>query len=299
MVGSWFNPRGVGDVLELGLLQTVNPTNQTYGFVDYRTPIGGVRQFHARASTNSFTASDGVDLDGSGTLFDLGTDLALRRSRTLSLTAELGISHHRFRWDESDDQAATFLSAGFRGHRVWDDRRVAAGFGAVVDAGWFGDATFAGQDSTFWRLGLNGYAWRPLDVPGLPGEQKLVARLAGQLSGSQLPSSRRMALGGFARVRGFDRDAFLADRGALLAVELRTAAPLGEVALFADTSYGEGLNDLTPTWGHLTSLGIGWDAGLLPRLTSRVSLAWPVAAKGSNDLDDEGLRIFWQLQYEH
>jgi hemolysin activation/secretion protein len=299
LVGSWFNPRGVGDVLEAGVLQTVNPTNQTYGFVDYRTPIGGVRQAHVRASTNSFTASDGVELDGSGTLFDFSTDLALRRSRTLSLTAELGVSHHRFRWDEADDQAATFLSAGFHGHRVWDDRRVAAGFGAVADAGWFGDGTFAGQDSTFWRLGLNGYAWRPLDVPGLPGEQKLAVRLSGQLSGSQLPSSRRLSLGGFGRVRGFERDAFLADRGAVLAVELRTAAPLGELALFADTSYGEGLNDLTPTWGHLTSLGVGWDADLLPRLMSRISLAVPVAAKGSDDLDDKGLRIFWRLQYEH
>ena len=71
------------------------------------------------------------------------------------------------------------------------------------------------------------------------------------------------------------------------------------MALFADTSYGEGLNDLTPAWGHLTSLGVGWDADLLPRLTSRVSLALPVAAKGSGDMDDKGFRIFWQLQYEH
>lgn len=299
LVGSWFNPRGVGDVLELGLLQTVNPTNQTYGFVDYRTPIGGVRQAHIRASTNSFTSSDGVELDGSGALFDVTTDLTLGRSRTSSLTAMLGVRHHRFRWDGADDQRATFLSAGFHGHRIWDDRRVAAGFGVVADGGWFGNATFAGQDSTFWRLGVDGYAWRPLKIPGLPSEQKLVARLVGQLSGSQLPSSRRLALGGFSRVRGFERDAFLADRGAVLALELRTAVRLGEIALFADTSYGEGLNDLTRTWGHLTSLGLGWDANPLPRLTSRVSLALPVAAKGSGDLEDEGLRIFWQLQYEH
>lgn len=299
LVGSWLNPRGVGDVLELGVLQTLNPTNQTYGFVDYRTPVGGVRQVHLRASTNSFTSSDDVDLNGSGALFDFTTDLTLRRSRTASLTAELGVRHHRFQWDEADDQAATFLSAGVNGHRLWDDRRVAAGFGVVADAGWFGDATFAGQDSTFWRLGVNGYAWRPLDVPGLPGEQKLAARFVGQLSGSQLPSSRRLSLGGFGRVRGFERDAFLADRGAVLALEVRTAAPLGEFALFADTSYGEGLNELTPTWGHLTSLGVGWDADLLPRLSSRVSLALPVAAKGSGELDENGLRLFWQLQYEH
>jgi hemolysin activation/secretion protein len=299
VVGGWFNPRGVGDVLEVGLLQTVNPTNQTYGFIDYRTPIGGVRQAHVRASTNSFTASDGVELDGSGALFDVGTELALRRSRASSLTARLGVSHHRFSWATAQDQAATFLSAGFDGHRLWDDRRVAAGFGAVADAGRFGDGTFAGQDATFWRLGLNAYAWRALNVPGLPGEQKLAARLLGQLSGSQLPSSRRLSLGGFGRVRGFERDAFLADRGALLSLELRTPVPLGEMALFADTSYGEGLNDLTPAWGHLTSLGVGWDADLLPRLTSRVSLALPVAAKGSGDMDDKGFRIFWQLQYEH
>ena len=74
---------------------------------------------------------------------------------------------------------------------------------------------------------------------------------------------------------------------------------LSELVAFIDSAYGEGRNDLTPTWGHLTNVGIGWDADLLPNLVSRFSWSLPVTAQGNPGLDAEGSQFFWQLQYAY
>lgn len=299
VLASWLNPRGAGDVLDFGLLQTVNPGNQTYGFVGYHTPLAGAHEIHARIANNSFTADDGPEVDGDGVLLDFTVQRSVRRSRSGSLTAELGLGHHRFSWRESDDQAATFATALVHSHRIWDGRRIAAGVSGSADIGRFSTGAFAGQDEFFWRLGIDAYAWKPVHIPFLAGEQKLAARLSGQISDSQLPSSRRLALGGFSRARGFQRNTFLADRGVVIGVDLRMPLPLGELVAFIDSAYGEGRNELTPTWGHLTNVGMGWDADLLHNLVSRFSLALPVTARGTGDLDDDGLQFYWQLQYAY
>lgn len=296
---SWLNPRGAGDLLDFGLMQSVNPSNQTYGFVEYQTPLDGVHEIRARVARNSFTANDDVQVDGHGVLFDLSVQRALRRSRSRSLTAELGLHHHRFSWREDEDQAATFVSGLLHGHQIWDGRRIAAGIRGSADLGRFSAGAFAGQEEFFWRLGIDAYAWKPIRIPFLAGEQKLVARLTGQISDSQLPSSRRLSLGGFSRARGFERNSFLADRGVVIGLDLRMPLPLGELVVFADSAYGEGRNELTPTWGHLTNVGLGWDADLLPNLVSRFSWAFPVAATGSADLRDHGSQFYWQLQYAY
>jgi hemolysin activation/secretion protein len=82
-------------------------------------------------------------------------------------------------------------------------------------------------------------------------------------------------------------------------MDLRMPLPLGELVVFIDSAYGEGRNELTPTWGHLTNVGMGWDADLLPNLVSRLSWAVPVTAKGSANLDDDGPQLYWQLQYAY
>lgn len=296
---SWLNPRGAGDVLDIGVLQTVNPSNQTYGFVGYQTPLDGVHEVHARIATNSFTAGSGPDMDGDGVLLDLSVERALRRSRSNSLTAEFGLGHHRFSWPENDDQAATFVSGLLRSHRIWDGQRIAAGVSASADVGRFSEGAFAGQEEFFWRVGVDAYAWKPVRIPLFPGEQKLAARLSGQVSDSQLPSSRRLSLGGAARARGFQRNTFLADQGVVIGLDLRMPLPLGELVLFVDSAYGDGRNELLPTWGHLTNVGMGWDADLLPNLVSRFSWSLPVTAKGSADLDDDGSQFYWSLQYAY
>ncbi len=165
-----------------------------------------------------------------------------------------------------------------------------------LELGRIEDLTFAGQDSSFARLLLDSFAWRPVDVPGLPGEQKLSVELRGQLSGSQLPSSKRLALGGHLAARGFRRDTFLVDRGAVARIDLRTPVSLGELSLFGDLGYGDTQNSLDTNWGYVSSVGLAWNMRL-KGVQSRLSWALPVASDGSGDLDDDGARIFWSLSY--
>lgn len=299
VMGSWLNPRGVGDLLDVGVLQTVHPSNQTYGFVHYRTPLQGDYEVGGRVATNSFTAEQGTESGGDGLLVDVLAERSLHRGRTSSLSAVVGLGQHRFSWDDFDDQAATLATASFRGHRVWDSQRIAVNGALSADVGRFGRGAFEGQDKSFWRLALAAHAWKPVNISPLPGEQKLVLRLTGQLSDSQLPSSRRLSLGGFTGARGFERSTFLADRGVVLGVDLRTPMKVGELVLFADAAYGDGRNDLIPTWGHLVDVGVGWDADLLLNLSSRLSFAVPLITDGTGELTDDGPKLFWQVRYEH
>ena len=299
-LGSWANPLQRGDALNVGLLFSVDPSNQTYGFAEYQTPVGGKYQFSGRLANNNFSTTDSIGVDGNGVLFDAVLEKFVYRERTAGLSFELGLGLHSLDWDSESidvDQQVSMLSAALNGHRVWDGLQIFAESRIFADIGHIGGDTFAGQDDNFWDLGVELFAWRPFDLPLLPGRQKGSIKLIGQFSNMQLPSTRRLGLGGVSRARGFRRDVYIGDQGVLLRADLRTELPLGELVLFVDSAYGVGRNDLNPTWAYLTDLGVAWDARLASRIVSRLSLAIPVTAKGTGGLDDDGLQIFWSLQY--
>ncbi len=298
VAGSWLNPRGAGDVLNLGLLASVNPHNQTYGYIEYATPLNGLNQIRVRMANNDFVSERAVELKGDTRLADVAMTRTLHRTRTQSLTVGLGIKHHRLSWDDGPQQKVTFFDGLLAGHRVWDVQRIAADARLAFAAGRIGNDIFAGQDETFWRLGFDALAWTPIELPMLSGEQKLVVKLIGQVTDSQLPASLRLGLGGAGHTRGFSRDALLIDHGVIVGLDLRIPLTLGEFSLFADSAYGEGRNELQPFWGHVTSVGVGWDAVIGANLVSRMSWAMPIAAKGTGGLNDAGPRFYWSLQYE-
>ena len=303
LAASWLNPTGRGDSVDLGILTSVDPADQTYGYAEYRTPLSGQYRFRGRFSNNVFSADEAITIDGEAQMLDLAVERSLHRDRKSSLAFELGLSQHDLDW-EADlsglpdvNQRAGFLTGSLTAHRVWDRSHIAAQAELFVAGGQISGDTFVGQDDQFWNAGLDLFAWRPMDVGLLPGVQKLSVRLLGQFSGSQLPSTLRMGFGGAQRTRGFAHSIYLADEGAMLSVDFKTPFVLGELALFADTAYGQTHNDVQSTWGHLTSVGIAWDYSLNRQLMSRFSWALPLTAKGTRGLDDDGPQIFWSLQY--
>ena len=165
------------------------------------------------------------------------------------------------------------------------------------DVGSIGGDTFVGQEDRFWDLGFNLFGWHPFDLPMLPGRQKVSVQLRAQLSDMQLPSTRRMALGGVDGARGFERDHFLADSGVMLRTDLRTPLSLGELSLFLDTAYGKNRNELLPGWAHVANLGLAWNVRFGKHLLSSLSWAVPVAAKGTGGLADDGSKLYWSLRY--
>jgi hemolysin activation/secretion protein len=236
-------------------------------------------------------------------LYDVNLKRVLFHDRANSLAFEFGGSYHQLDWqgdlpgaDLQTTQDVFFLTSAMSGHHVWDTARVAADVRLYADLGRIEDTTFPGQNRNFWDLGVDAFAWRPLDVPFLPGEQKVSAELVAQLSSTQLPSTRRLGLGGISGARGFSRDVYLADRGLRVRVDLRTPLSVGELSLFADAAYGETLNDDLDTWGRLVSVGVSWEAAL-GGIKSQLSWAVPVSTGGTGDVDDDGPQIFWSLRY--
>lgn len=296
------NPAGRGDVLRVGLLAALDPTNQVLGFAEYSTPVGNRRQLRTRLAKNDFSTGRPDDIDGQGWLLDAVLESFLQRDQLTGFSWEIGLGRHELDWSSSGmdvDQTIDLLSGAINARRVWDEARVAADFRLYAHLGGISGETFAGQDDRFWDLGFSLFGWHPFDLSFLPGRQKFALELSGQLAGSQLPSTRRMALGGVDTARGFDRDIYLADQGMVLRGDLRTPLALGELSLFADLAYGKNKNDLTPTWGHLADLGVAWDVRLGAHFMSSLSWAVPITAKGSGGLADDGAMLFWSLRFAH
>jgi hypothetical protein len=296
--GDLINPAGRGDILSLGLTAALDPSNQVYGYARYATPFGARRTVRGRLARNDFSTDTE---DGDGWLLDAVVETHLDRDRRTGLSYEVGLGVHSLAWDLADgslDQDVLLFGGAVNGRRVWDRTRIATDFRVYADVGRIDGDTFAGQESSFWDAGFDVFAWHPFDLGMLPGRQKLSVVARGQYAGSHLPATRRMAMGGVSAARGFDRDVFLADRGVFLSIDLRTPLALGELFLFADGAYGKDLNDLYPAWAHLADLGVGWDVRFGPGFSSSLSLAYPITAKGTDGLDDDGARLFWSLSYE-
>ena len=301
--GDLINPSGRGDVLSAGLIAAIDPDNQFLGYLDYTAPVGSRRQLRARLARNDFSTS--ADVDADGWLLDGVLKTFVHRDQLTGLSWELGIGRHELNWTGLDsaaqavdvDQSVNVLSAALNARRVWDDVNIAADFRLYADAGSISGDTFAGQDDQFWDLGFALFGWHPFDLRWLPGRQKVALELKGQLAGSQLPSTRRMTLGGIGAARGFDRDAYLADQGLVLRGDMKTPLALGELSLFADVAYGKNKNELYSGWAHLANLGIAWDVRFGQHFLSSLSWAVPITHKGSGGLDDDGAMFFWSLRY--
>jgi len=298
--GDLINPAGRGDVLSFNLTTAIDPDNQLLGYLEYTTPVGSRRQLRGRLARNTFSTGGTDAVDGDGWLFDAVLESYLYRDRLTGLSWELGVGRHDLSWEtieRSVDQSVTLVSGALNARRVWDGSKIATDLRLYADAGRIDGDTFAGQDRGFWDVGIGLSGWHPFDVGFLPGRQKAFIELTGQLANTQLPSTRRLALGGAAAARGFERDIYLADQALLLRGELRTPLALGELALFADAAYGRVRNELTPGWAYLADLGIAWEVRFGAHFLSSVSWATPITAKGEGGLSDEGDMLFWSLRY--
>ncbi len=296
---AWLNPRGIGDRLDVGLLATVDPGNQTYGFLGYEAPAGDHYRLRGQVGSNDFSWERGTELDGEGRYFDLLARRSLHRDQTRSVELALGGAVHKLDWDAGVEQSVALVNGALSGHQTWDRIRVAGDALVKLTAGRISDDRFVGQEENFWALELDLRAWTPVQLPVLDGEQKLSLRVQGQLANTYLPAPQRFALSGPYRIRSFDRGDLQVDQGVVMSLDLRVPIKLGELIVFADSGYGDGRSEVDPYWRRATDVGLGWDADISAHLTSRFSWALPLVAKGSGGVDDDGSRFYWSLQYAY
>ncbi|MDA1075746.1 MAG: hypothetical protein O3A63_13435 [Proteobacteria bacterium] len=295
--GALLNPTGRGDSVNFGLLSSVSGGDQLYGFAGYETPVIDARHLaRIRVSKLDFAwqGVDQTDVDA----FEIDADLSrtVLSTRDVSLNTSIGLAHHQLNWSDDVDQRADFVRVGLRGHKLWDDLRLALSGHADVLAGRMSDP-LPDQDEKFWALRSQVQVWRPLHVPFVSSELKVSMLLLGQLSGSRLPSTLRLGLGGASDLRGFEPGTFMADSGAVARLNLHVPLKLGELTFFSDYGYGDQAPDNGSSgWGELADIGVSWQAHLLPGLNSRLSVSKPVVLRAPRAEND--IRVYWSVSYE-
>ncbi len=308
LLQNWFNPSGAGDQVGLGVLQSLNPTNSTSGFMDYKVPLGSLnKKLHARVSKGVFDWQE--LLDGDTWVASLGMSRVLRRSRTRSLLFDLSLSGHALNLENRnnqvlEDQDVLFGSGKLVMNRVFDRLRLEWDGEISLDAGSIRKGRLAGQKDQFWRAGVETTAWKLIELPGFANPQKLSLILDGQFASGALPATLQQPLGGAHRVRAFDVSTYSADRGIYAGLEysIMPSKPAGRWLLFADAAYGEqeAFGGLDDSWAYLASVGLGWDYSPGKHIHSSVRASVPVSNESSGfDLTNDGLTIYWNIQYRY
>jgi hemolysin activation/secretion protein len=316
--GNWFDPTGRADVLSIGALATRNPESSYYGHLGYETPLQGMRtRLHARVSRDQFDyGNDASEQNGAADEAELGLTHVLSRSRTRSVALDAAVNYQKLEIDTDgapgslSDQSLWFVAAGAATDRVFDLPRISMNGRIGVDAGGFDSGREAGQSSPFYRLRMDGSAWRLISLPGFALPQTLRLVVSGQLASTALPGTLQMGLGGPSRVRAYDRATASVDDGIYVGLDFRMAPAggrIGDFLLFADGAYGEIKREFADDVSvGLASVGAGWDLPIgtwlgsthAHQLDAQLRFSVPVADKGSQDwIDDDGVTLYWMLRY--
>jgi hemolysin activation/secretion protein len=316
--GNWFDPTGHGDALSIGALATRNPENSYYGYLGYETPLQGLRtRVHARVSRDQFDySSNASEQNGTADTAELGLTEVLSRSRTRSVTLDAAVNYQKLQLDTDgapgslSDQSLWFVAADASTDRVFDLSHISMNGRVGVDAGTFDSGREAGQSSPFYRLRMDGSAWRLISLPGFAVPQTLRLVVSGQLASTAMPGTLQMGLGGPGRVRAYDRSTASVDDGVYVGLDFRMAPArgrIGDFLLFADGAYGEIKREFADDVSvGLASVGAGWDLPIgtwfgttrARQLDAQLRFSVPVADKGSQDwINDDGVTLCWMLRY--
>lgn len=298
VAGSWLSPSGRGDRLDVAAMHWLNPSDAYSLSAAYQLPVGDIDDvLRLSVARSDFAASQAsVRIDGDVLNLEARLARTIERSRRRSTQASLAIARHDLTLAGSIDQQATFLRARLDDDRVFDASRWVVKLDASALLGQM-DGELPGQDSFLWRADIGAFAWRPM--PLLGNGVKLSARARAQWSDSQLPESLRLALGGSTAVRGFDYSISAADRGLLANVALHKTVADQELRVFADSAYGEALEQGSAADIFVTSVGFGWRSSLLDRLRTDLTISRPLSSKLPLGGSDDSVRVYWRLSYEH
>ena len=319
----WHNPLGIGDQLQVGVLNSYEPDNSLYGMFRYRVPAYFPRlKFSVGASSNDFvvgqSSSDDIDalnIEGRSEVLDASLDYQLRRTRLNNRSVHL-------RWAEIGSEmdfvnsalvrhsVVRNLTLEYRFDRLDEARRLLHQGGLSVTRSEFSKVdpmdeqlpqtpTLVNLDYTllgFWRL--------PFTELGT----RVISRTSLQYSGEALSSVNQFSLSGPRKARAFALNAYFADDGVHTGVDwiFPGFGPLKDALqpmLFADYGYGQRyaiLEGDEDTEGEFSNIGLGFRinvAGVRGSLT----LAQPLAARNTaleddSDIEDD-VRAYFDLQY--
>lgn len=332
-MAQWFNPTGIGDEVHVGVLQSGEPANSTYGLLEYAAPVFGLRnRVGVNLSYNDYVVGGDQtfsELVGSTTSMEATFRHNFVRGRRGNLYAGLVMADKKS--DLADTSGATVKDEESRNAGLtvdWDQlferQRMLARLSAQLDAGEVVAGLEDGQEDAFAKLYLEGSAL--FFVPALFSDKshRVVMNSVAQWSDVKMPSVELYSLGGPNAVRAYSTSAFSADRAGFLQlewyldlpkvmdVELMAGRSLKDVlqfTVFADYGYGTQVA-LEPTsgpqpvdqWASLAGAGAALRMNWGNRLSGMLSVAEPLDSRYSDpdvslNADDDSTRVWFDLTY--
>jgi hemolysin activation/secretion protein len=332
---TWNNPTGAADRLSLRALQTIDPAEQWYGFIDYARPIFGPENLlGVNVSRNDFQVPaqlQAAGVEGYSVIGDLYLRHSFVRSRQLNLYGLLDFARKHSRLDDEagafendeDDLSVLGLELGFdhvdtRFQGINQGSiRVSQGipsFLGSMDRDGDGHSTRVGGSGDQAGGDFTVVAFSLARLQSIAAHHSLLLRLEGQYSEDLLTSLEQMSLGGPYSVRAYSISEYLADTAIFASAEWimdapgfadkpafagRTWGEVFQVSLFLDYAHGE-LNDpieeQEESDAEFGGYGLGLQLGLTDKFLARLDLSNKLTRR--DPANDRDTQYWFSLRYE-
>ena len=319
-----FSPLGLGDQLELDLLQSIAPAASTFGNINYSIPLGPRTRVRTSYEQSIFSFDEenpdiqevgAENFTGHTYIFGVAMDRKLKRSRYFNLTGQIGFEDSEAKVGEGSvftppEEEFEHSRAGYIGLAgdllgenigTLNTAQLALKFGERLE-------NSADEDEiNFTLLKAETQSLFFIPLPFTESQSRFILTTRSQYTENALPSYEQMILGGAAGVRGFAPELATTDLGAILNTEWYFDLPFKlddylQLALISDHAYGEINNgsNRNNSWVHLSSVGVLFKLNWSDNFTARLTASSPIGIESSDpDFDDEqdSLQLFADFTY--
>lgn len=307
----WNNPSGLGDQVQLGVLESFQPDNSLYGSFRYSLPVYTPRwMLSVGASNNDFVTSNNtasstdLEITGKSQVTDLTLTYKKNRTRVNNQSFDLGYSQIISDSSYGDIKSANThkvvnkLDLSYDFDFLNEKKRVLNQGAISVSATKFAEGAEEGQELSPFVLSFDYTRLSFINIPFSKSSARWINRISGQYAGVALSEVLQFGLAGPTRARGYKINEFYADDGVYLGSDLIFNGPgfggktiFGEKwdtavqpFVFADASYGRNnsfIEGEDPVTAYLVDVGIGLKLNFQGGLHGDFSLAFPVAGDNS------------------
>ncbi len=323
------NALGLGDYLQVGLLNSSSPSNTTYYLFRYNTKVFDPRlSLDISASSNQFVldqadsaVTSSINISGETRQSLLLTEYKLKRSRasnhSIALQLETVESDIVFGSIDSGNNKVRDKSVVYNYDLLDEDARALHTGIVTITSGEFIFGNVSGQDAEYYIFASDYNYLSFWKIPYFDTSSRIILRTSLQLTASALASINQFALAGATRSRGFIANQFSADNAAyagfewifnspsIFDIELVGKTKLSDISqpfLFADTSYGikKALDSPDDATATLADVGVGLRFSYRNDFKGNLQLAFPVNNKFTHsDITeiDDGMKVVFDFQY--
>lgn len=332
----WFNPSKIADQLTLGLLQTVEPDNSTYGIFKYRAPLFS-EEYHAgvNISRNQFVIGDGrkdgdigfLGLTGETQMLELVFDYAINRTRENNWGLSLHIANKES--DMDSEVISTITDEEVQVYKLQTEYDVLNEQSRVLNQFVFsysnGDSTLKQIDSdverSFSKFNLRYSFLSFAKIPWIDSSIRVVFKSDMQYTDDVLPNIEQSTIGGPHSVRAFSITEFPADKSiyagmdvifnwpAFMDFRVYRGIPFSRVVnpvIFVDYAYGvlnpviDLVDEIT---GELSGTGIGLQVNYKNKISGNLQYARSLGSHFSSDQqqepeDDDKIVVEFQYKFD-